>query len=168
MNLLTRNAKCAVCGKPMTILIGMGAPGLFQMETTYKWMKDGVMHGCFQCSECERYYCWNCSDADKPCRCGKSDAWKEHQYLDAAFAKKLQHATNSTGSAGVVRKSRLAWQPHPGITLLVALVFYVVSVCGLATGQMVPKPGKTIWFVAECVPALRNIWQHQTQNQMAF
>ena len=61
---------CARCGMPMYIITG-------KMLRTEDFKKS---QGCFQCGNCGRYTCYDCSDSREPCDCGKKN-WIEKSYL---------------------------------------------------------------------------------------
>jgi len=48
---------------------------------------------------------------------------------------------------------------HPHITLIVGVVFYVLTIYGTYGGQIRAKPGReTLMFVMQCLPALAVYW----------
>ena len=62
-------ADCSKCGIKMPIITGpfnINGPDRIQ--------------GCFQCSMCGRYTCYECSDASVSCKCGHL-AWIEKMYI---------------------------------------------------------------------------------------
>lgn len=86
--LITEKAKCAKCGQPMVMLLGMGSPGFFNIAETMAMYEAKILQGCFRCGKCGRVYCYDCSDGDKACLCGES-SWQERQYMKPGFEKKL-------------------------------------------------------------------------------
>lgn len=146
---------CAQCGKPMVMLLGMGAPGFFNVQATYQLEKSGVLHGSFRCGKCGRHYCWDHSNAEDSCRCGEQN-WLERQYLDPDFERQLGVAAPGISARGPgIPDGPLTTIKHPGLVLAAGLVFYAISVIGLMTGGMTPKPeAKTMWYVMSWLPSL--------------
>ena len=143
-NLITIQARCAQCNEPMVILLGMGAPGMFHLQSMMQLEEQKVLHGSFQCGACGCYYCWNHCDGEKPCmKCGQKD-WRERQYLDTEYVRKIAAPTNVMPSL-----------KRPGITLLIGLLFYASVICGLITGQTALNPQyKIFWYVTNWLPAI--------------
>ncbi len=112
---ITEQVNCAQCNEPMVILLGMGAPGFFNPQTLYRMFDTGALHGSFQCAKCNRYYCWDCSNNYRKCKCGESE-WRERQYLDANFVKQ-------TG----IGKQRY----NPKVTIFLGFLTYVFGVYAL-------------------------------------
>lgn len=79
--LLLEKVKCCQCKTPMTIFLGVNHKGVFPRQV----FVHNSHKGCFQCIDCGRYYCWDCSDSRKPCSCG-SMQWQERQYFPAGVS----------------------------------------------------------------------------------
>jgi tetratricopeptide (TPR) repeat protein len=61
---------CSKCGRSMSITTGMMVPRDLAAQ----------FQGCFQCGNCGRYTCYDCSDSREPCECGAKH-WIEKSYL---------------------------------------------------------------------------------------
>lgn len=73
-SLTTPDAYCSGCGIPMYLLAGKMVQREILMESK----------GCFQCGNCGRYTCYDCSDNREPCECG-AKYWIEKGYLTHDF-----------------------------------------------------------------------------------
>lgn len=62
-------AYCSKCGIKMPIITG-----------PININRTDQIQGCFQCSKCGGYTCYDCSDASVPCNCGNL-AWMEKIYI---------------------------------------------------------------------------------------
>jgi len=80
--MILNRARCGECNREMIILIGMGVPGIFNNNIMYPLMRQGKLKGSWRCHRCERYYCWDCSDSDKQCKCGDQN-WVESFYFES-------------------------------------------------------------------------------------
>jgi len=157
-DLITKEVRCVQCGKPMAVLLGIGAPGLFRVDAMVALEEMRALHGSFQCHGCSHYYCWECSDAGKTCKCGQQ-SWRECQYLDADFARKNRGALVGSTSHGSPSASRPFEPKHPGLVLAAGLAFYALAAYGLITGQMLPKPEhKALWYVMNWLPVAAVFW----------
>lgn len=74
--------RCSRCNSEMIIVSGM-------------IMSSKVMahaKGCFRCTACGAYECFECSDNRRPCLCG-SQTWQEQLYISASeMARVLPNA----------------------------------------------------------------------------
>lgn len=79
-----QRTKCAECGKPMSVLAHKTqGPGVAPMtRRLLEMMNRGVVRGTFYCRTCRRFYCFECSDSAKRCRCGAEPSWGEGVYLE--------------------------------------------------------------------------------------
>jgi hypothetical protein len=64
--------QCTRCRTDMMIVSGMMMPTKFMQYAK----------GCFRCSACGAYECFECSDNRRPCLCG-SRTWQEQLYISA-------------------------------------------------------------------------------------
>jgi len=86
---------CAQCNAPMTMLIGMRAPGAFRIMELYPLMSEGGLRGAFKCGLCGGCYCYDCSDANQSCVRCKATNWLERQYItDPAIVAELASRTD--------------------------------------------------------------------------
>ncbi len=79
--MITEDARCIVCGDKMRVLIGMGAPGVFDVDVTHNLMSRGQLKGAFRCGSCKIYYCYDCSSGNKPCKKCRAQTWQEREYF---------------------------------------------------------------------------------------
>jgi hypothetical protein len=63
--------KCSVCGRQMVMAHGL-------IMKTSEFSNNTL--GCFQCRQCGRITCYDCSDNRVPCKCGAQE-WSERLYL---------------------------------------------------------------------------------------
>ena len=79
-----RPDQCAKCHRKMKVLAhreyGLGMlPVNAQM---LRLMNEGKVKGAFFCQQCKRVYCFDCSDGDSKCQCGKNSGWGETVYME--------------------------------------------------------------------------------------
>lgn len=63
-------SECMVCKQPMTIVRAVA----FDLEQLAK------LQGCFECKNCGRHTCYDCSDRDMQCKCGATH-WEQSSYV---------------------------------------------------------------------------------------
>jgi hypothetical protein len=75
--------KRAECGRRMKILtlgtLGVSVPQTPEIQIM---VMKGEAKGTFCCPTCGRFCCYDCSDMDKTCVCGKSGLWKQGVYKE--------------------------------------------------------------------------------------
>lgn len=67
---VTGGDRCAVCGRPMTLVKDSMSRSDFMTGT----------QGCYRCRACGQLTCYDCSDSRKPCKCG-AQQWSACFYL---------------------------------------------------------------------------------------
>ena len=78
---IIESAQCMKCKQPMTVLVGMGAPGIFRLQDMYLQGTVGSIQGSYQCGLCGGYCCYDCSSYSTPCIQCKASHWNERQYV---------------------------------------------------------------------------------------
>ena len=137
---------CVQCRKDMVVIEGevlaLGTKDAYQLSTG-----QGVVKGSFQCRNCGRYYCWDCSDATKPCLCG-AENWRERMYVDLKDAKQvflIVPPSPKYGLAGVI------------------VVHFVTVVMILQSGPLSSISGA---LMGVAFPILNAVIAYQTSNRV--
>lgn len=108
---IIESAQCIKCRQPMTILIGMGAPGVFRIMDMYQTGTSGILRGSYQCGLCSGYCCYDCSDYGTPCVRCKACQWNERQYVaDPQIAAQLESAAGQRAARAEMKQPPVVHQ----------------------------------------------------------
>lgn len=97
---ILESTKCAKCEQSMTVLLGMGAPGMFRTMELYQLTNAGEGKGSFKCALCSSYYCYECSSYSSQCVRCKASNWLERRYLsDPQVVERLFGSATPVGAS---------------------------------------------------------------------